>query len=522
MIDDVIDVELERRLEAVIKEMIPKLVAGPDRLDALGMPTTLTAIESAPGSAVPSRGVRLVAVAAAVVALVGGLGLVATLRSDTDTVSPPVDAPPEATQLPATNSTAATPTTPSSTEPPQLNPGIIAPAPTTTPTGPASLVGAVLDTSIAPLVVVDEPGWQISYIHGTDDLPLGDTWTDQLVLVGEGPMFEASWFRAAARPAQGYDLNEFGDPIDLNGIGGRIEVEQVDPSTGVDGPVITLIWPLHDDQVAYVSSLRIDQAQTIAMAQQVNFDSTPTIEPVAGFTRLDTPTPADWLLFEYQYESEGRSLQLNGSNLGAGGLMSQIGTGARVNRTIGDVDVAVEYYESGEYRFDWLNDGWSFYSIGRGFADEDELVATLSRLRVADVDAFVEQAGDLQVITPGDDLRERVAQLTEGVSLPDGAAQIEWPPARVATSERDFAFGIYFGLACGWTTTWLQGSDSGDLDTQDAAASGIDTIAAKAAENPELPADLYQELANWMRAGDRQQVSDFGSNDCPTWSAALG
>lgn len=386
-----------------------------------------------------------------------------------------------------------------------------------------ALVGTTLDPRIAPLVLVDDAGWTISYLTGTEDLPLGDTWVDRLVLVGDGPRYDSAWFSAAARPAQNYDLTTMGTVVDVGGIEGRIDVQQKDPSTGLDGPVITLVWPLPNDRLAYVSTVRMTQEQVLTMAAAVNFDSkSPGIVVPAGFTRLDSTVPVPWLSFEYQYTHGAQSVQLDGSNLGVISLLSNMGMEVATNRVVDGVDVALQpSTETGHYHADWMTGPWSFYVDAAGFANEKDFLDMLSNLHLVDETKFASQAAPLRPLLPGDHL-DFIQQLESGVSLPANTPTVEWTPSAVATSERDFAFRFYMGLACGWRTTWLHAADAADTATQEAAAAGVDSIAAKAGQSPDLFADQYTQLAGSMRANDRGQVSGFGSNDCPTWSANLG
>lgn len=62
--------------------------------------------------------------------------------------------------------------------------------------------------------------------------------------------------------------------------------------------------------------------------------------------------------------------------------------------------------------------------------------------------------------------------------MPANTPTVEWTPSAVATSKRDFAFRRYLGLACGRRTTWIHATDAADAAAQEAAASGVDTIAA--------------------------------------------
>jgi hypothetical protein len=396
-------------------------------------------------------------------------------------------------------------------------------APKQTTSGP--LLGASLDTRIAPLVLVDQPGWAISYLHGTEDLPLGDMWVDRLVVVGDGPRYDSPWFTATARPAQNFDLTQMGTVVDVGGVEGRIDVQQKDPTTGLTGPVVTLVWPLPNDRVAYVSSVRMTSEQVLAMAKTVNFESkVPGIVVPAGFTKLNSAVSDHWLNFEYQYTHGSQSLQLDGSNLGVISLLSNMGVEVRTTRVVNGVEIALQGSAAeGQYRADWMAGGWAHYIMASGFASEAELLATLSHLRLVDGPTFAAQAAPLKPLLPLGDRLDLIRQLVDGVSLPANTPTAEWPVSGVATSERDFAFGIYFGLACGWRTTWVGAADAGDKTAQEAAALGADSIAAKAAQFPDkIFADQYTQLAEWMRAGDRGQVSGFGSNDCPTWSTSIG
>lgn len=479
MIDDLIDVDLERRLDVAIKEIVPMLVEAAPRVERRE----------------PFRvGRRIVTMAAAVVVVAVGVAA-----------------------LWAVSSRSAQPTTPANT-------------PVTTvpnPTPSDEFVGQSLDATRAPLVTIDQPDWLMTYLNGTEDLPLGDVWADQLILVGQGPRFDAPWFRAATPPAQGYDLSSFGTPIEINGNEARIDEQQPGSGTTPHGPAITLIWPLSNERVAYVSASGLERDHVVAMAEAVDFGGlSPEIDVPDGFTRLDTPVPSPWLLFEYAFTNGDRTFELHGSNLGAAGLLSQISLSTVSNRNVNGVDVGLDAQDvanPGSYRADWLDGSWAYYATGVGFASDDDFLATIADLRVASVEEFEQQrSAVLGVILPGADVSQLVQEFGAGVALPDNMSTIQWPTARVATSQRDFAFRLYLGLGCGWKRTWVRAADAGDTQAQEAAAAAVDSIATKAAEIPNLAPDQYTELASWMRAGDREQVSAFGSNDCPTWSETIG
>lgn len=393
------------------------------------------------------------------------------------------------------------------------------------PSQPTSgaLLGSSLDTRIAPLVLVDDGGWTISYLNGTEDLSRGEMWVNRLVLVGDGPLYDSPWFSAAARPAGDYDLSTMGSVVDVGGIEGRIDVQQTDPVTGLDGPVITLVWPISNDRIAYVATVRMTQEEVLAISEALNFDPiSPTVVVPSGFKRLDSVVQDPWLLFEYQYTNGGQSLQLDGSNVGVFSLLSNMAMEVRTNRVINGVDVALRPpAESGHYHADWMIGGWSFYVDATGIASEDDFVALLSKLHLVDGTQFASQAAPLRPLLPGDHL-DIIQQLERGISLPANTPTVEWTSSAVATTEPAFAFRFYMGLACGWRTTWLRASDNADSAAQQAAATGVDTVAAKAGQSPDLSADQYTQLAGWMRANDRDQVTNFGSNDCPTWSATIG
>jgi hypothetical protein len=388
----------------------------------------------------------------------------------------------------------------------------------TQPTGP--LFGTEVPADLAPLVLIDAPDWTLTYIYGTDDLPLGDIDPHQLVLVGSGPRYDAQTFEAWTTPPVSGEITG-GTPVKVAGVDGQMMVQPVDTETQQAGPIILLWWPLADGRVAHASSLRIDEDQAIALAGAVSFDTpTPTIADPGGLTVVDSAAPSQWLSFEYQYTNGPKGAQINGSNLGVTALLGYgIGSELRTTRTVDGIEVAYKV-TADQYSALWQAGAWAFSATATGLGSEGEFLAMLSSMRLSDRTTFAAAGSALKPLMPGDHL-DVVQQLEVGVQLPVNTPTVEWAPSNVATTERDFAFRLFLGVGCGWSRTWTRAYDASDQSSMDAAATGVDTVVAKIEQIGDF-ASTWSDLAASMRAGHRDEVAGFGSNDCPTWSANIG
>ncbi len=318
--------------------------------------------------------------------------------------------------------------------------------------------GALLRTAFpvdqTPLVLTSQPDWTLSYVHSNEDMPGGEMWTGRTVLVGDGPRYDSPWFAVITRPADQYDLSAIGAPVMVGAIQGRIEITDADSTTHLVGPTISVIWPIPGDRIAYAMTVRMSKEQALEMAAAVTIvDGTASIEPTDGFTRLQSSQPDTWRLFEYQYTSGNKRLQLNGSNLGVDGLFSRIGSEVRTTRTIDDVEIAYRPLPDspGTYWADWQVGEWSYYSMAEGLASEDEFLALLSSMQIVDNSAFITAAGSLSLLQPGDH-SAFVANFVQGIALPPNTPTDGWSTTAL-TTEFEYTFSLMLGLGCGWSET---------------------------------------------------------------------
>jgi hypothetical protein len=491
VIDEAVEPELERRLRAALDEMIPKLAA--TTVATAGPLPTASEPPAGPEPVVDRRRGRRVRWAAAGLVAAALVGLIVMTTRDGSHVTP--------------GSGSTTPDHTASSAPAPSE----APARATPPTfGP--LLSTPVSARVAPLALIDEPGWETKYVYGTSDLPLGDLNPHQLILVGDGPRFDSPWLNAWSDTQA--VLATQGQPVTIGTAQGLI--------VDVDNR-ISLEWTLATGRIAHVQATGLDQQHTVELASTIDFTpTTPAVDVPAGYTRIDSAVPEQWLQFEFQYANTvhaGRTIQLNGSNLGA---ISLVGYGALAGTTRTIAGTAVSYQPDGDSKqIAWLAGGWAYSVTAAGFNSDDELFATIASLHLTDGTAFVAAAPSLQLQLPGDRVAD-IQRLEQNLELPSNTPTGEWSPSQVVTNERDFAFTFYFGLACGWKRTWLTADGNADQAGKDAAAAGVDTIAAKTSQATDLSAEMYSELATAMRANDHTQVTGFGSNDCPTWSDNIG
>lgn len=474
--------------------------------------------------------VGLVAATVLAVVMIGVLVVIVHREPTTAPIQPNTSAP-SATSVTTSATPASTSTVPVTPTAPTTTTTALADTPTTFPeltaAPPGPLLGAQVPSGFAPLILIADgtDNWTVPYITGTDDLPIGEAPANQLVLIGPGPRYDATTFTAWVTAPIDIDLTTLGAPVLIGAATGAAMIQDKDADSGLAGPIVQLTWSLPDGRIAHASSVRIAQDATIAMAASLVFDpttlSTPTITAAPGFSEIDGPHLSPWLQFEYQYANGDKSLQIDGSNLGAAAVTGYMGGEIRSNRTVDSVDVAYRL-SNDQYSAVWQQADWAYSVSGSGFTSEDDFLGTLAALQVVDAPTFTSATVALDPVLPGDHL-DLIQQLATDVILPSGFSTTEWPPGKVATTRRDFAFRFFLGMGCGWSRTWTQAHDASDQASMNAAATAIDSVVAKAAILiGDSSASDYATLAQDMRAGNTEQVTGFGSNDCPTWASHLG
>lgn len=103
-----------------------------------------------------------------------------------------------------------------------------------------------------------------------------------------------------------HDFPGSGEQMEVGGRPGAVEVGQIDPDTKLDGPIVTLSRGLEDGRVARANTVRLDDRRSS----------------------------------EFQFELDGRSVQLIGENQGSASLLGQIVSDVRTTRTVDGVEMA--------------------------------------------------------------------------------------------------------------------------------------------------------------------------------------
>jgi hypothetical protein len=393
------------------------------------------------------------------------------------------------------------------------------------PTTTGSLMTTSFAPDQAPLVLIDQPSWVITYVHGTDDLPIGGLITDRVIFIGDGPRYDAPLLQAWSwTPTPGFDMAAFGQAVSIGGISARMTENATDPDTGLAGPVISLTWELGDGRLANVNAVRIPRESLLGIAAAIDFSSPiPTMSAPSGFTKVDIASPSTWLTFEYQYAQGDQTVQLDGANFGVLSLLSNMGGEVRTTRTVDGTEVAFRPLpnEPGRYRADWQLGQWAYYVDAQGFGSEDEFLTMLSKLKITTPNEFTSAAAALDPLSPGDRL-PLVQQLETGLQLPSNTPTAEWPVGAVATTRSEFEFRFYFGIGCGWKNSWLAADAANDPDAKAAALAGVQSVLAKLGDPQSGAGSILTDMAAAIQSGNRDAVSEQGSNDCPTWSDNLG
>lgn len=414
---------------------------------------------------------RLVPAAAAVVLVIAGVTAVAlTGKSDERP-----DAP--AQQLPA-----SAPPTPT----PYLT-SIDA-----SQTGP--LLRTRIEASVTPLIEL--PGWNVTYAYSDDGQPLGQGgFEGALVLIGDGPRYDAPLFAAttitrpepsrtepiATAPLENpeLDLATLGEPVDVAGTTGYASSTPTNPETQLAGPIVTVFWELDETRYVRVNAVRLTVDQTVALIDQLGESistGTAPITPPSGYHYVALPDHDQHRTFEFQYEHDGRTLQVNGANRGIVSLLGRIAGEVRTTEVIDGVEVANRPLpgEPGRYWVDWQLGDWSFYARGEGFDTDEQFFATLASLEVVDQATFDAAAGTDGIVTP-DDRAATIERLLAGVPLPPGFDTAQVASAGGANARYQEIARVSGAVACGWLDIWFDATETGDDDTAQQAADALAT-----------------------------------------------
>lgn len=405
---------------------------------------------------------RLVPTAASVVLVVAAVAAIAfTGRSDV----------PDAPAAPASASTAPNQT--------------LDPAPIDAPqSGP--LLDTPIDASLTPLVEL--PGWNVTYAYSDDDQPLGQGgFEGALVLIGEGPRYDAPLLAAttitrsdAAGNAE-LDLASLGEPVDVAGTTGYASWTPADPDTQLAGPIVTLFWELDETRYVRVNAVRLSVAETVALIEQLGESistGTPSGSPPSGYDYVALPNHDQHRTFEFRYERDGRTLQLNGENRGIVSLLGRIAGEVRTTEVIDGVEVASRPLrgEPGRHWVDWQLGDWSFYVSGDGFDSDEQFVAALTSLAVVDPATFDAAAGTDGVVTSAD-RAAFVEGLLADVPLPPGFDAEQLASADGANVRYQEIARVSGAVACGWLDIWFDATETGDDATARQAADALATSA---------------------------------------------
>jgi hypothetical protein len=457
------------------------------------------------GHSGPSRMVPLTAAAAVVAIGVGGLVAI-TARNDGSATQPA--APPAASQ----------------------------PAPSESQPAPASASGPLLSTPLdatsAPFVVLDQPGWPLTAAFGQVSSPLSGGFEGSTVLIGDGPMYDAPLFAATVVETVGADtttqvtvpsastLLEMGDPIEVAGTTGSIEVTETDEDSGLDGPVVVMFWPLDDGHVARVNSVRLTVDEAVAMANQLSLvDGSLTMTTPDGYRTLDTPLGGDRRYVSYRWANGGAELELNAENRGVSSLLGRLAGEVRTTRVVIGTEVAYRPQPTrpGEYWVDWQTGDWSYYVIASGFPDEDGFFAALSSLTLTDPATFEATGADIGIVMPGEH-HELADQVLSQVGLTEDALQ-QAATTEVPMSLDSYAFDLFRGATCVWSSDWTNAVTTGDQAAQAELATAVAaTIAAANGTGFERAATVNAEPLLRTINGEAPTTDIDYTTECPDWA----
>src|SRR6202008_4216877 len=114
----------------------------------------------------------------------------------------------------------------------------------------------------------DQPGWKLTSAYAERAAPQHG-FEGSTVFIGNGPTYDAPMFVAGLlRPSDWAvdgvtppttpsidSLMGDGEPIEVAGATGAVLVTDGDPESGLTGPIVTLFWPLGDEQIARVNAV---------------------------------------------------------------------------------------------------------------------------------------------------------------------------------------------------------------------------------------------------------------------------
>lgn len=457
------------------------------------------------GSSAPSRIMPLTAAAALVALGVGGL--VAVNARDDSAVTQP--APPPASSQPA----------PSDAQP--------APA---TASGP--LLSTALDTTAAPFVVVDQPGWQLTGAYGQVSAPLTGGFEGSTVFIGDGPQYDAPLFAATVGETTGPSdmtevtvpaastLLELGEPIEIAGTTGSVTVTETDEDSGLDGPVLVLFWPLDDGHIARVNSVRLTIDEAVAMANQLTLvDGSLTMTTPDGYRAVDTPTGGDRRHVSYRWANGDTELELIAENRGMASLLGRLAGEVRTTRVVDGIEVAYRPQPDrpGEYWVDWQAGDWSYYVIASGFPDDDTFFAALSSLNLTDAATFEASGAEIGLVIPGEH-RELADHVLSRVDLTDDA-RLQAATTELPMSLDSYAFELFQGATCVWFADWTNAVTTGDEAAQAQLATTVaETAAAADGTGYERAATILTEALLQTINGEVPTTGSDYTTNCPGWA----
>ncbi len=413
-----------------------------------------------------SRPNRMVVSAAASIVVLGVGGLVVLGTRDTNSVSeqPGVTVPAPNGSVPTNDPSVGTVPEPGSDSLPDAGSVGTAPIDADPTLVGAPLLSAALASDAFPLFELAQPNWVKQSVYSADDEPLGDTRMTTVVFVGDGgPMYDQPFVSLSVFDPAGPDVVGAGPIVEVGGVRSSAVVSEVDPESGLVGPIVNLTVPLGDDLALTVNSVRLSVDETVAIAESVTVATADQIELDApqGFRRLRGATPDAWRDFSYQWGFDDGTpvpepviistptaveeipqqptIEVIGQNLGPIGLAGRIGLEVRENRVVNGIDIAYRPMpnQPGMYWADWLDGEWSYYAIGLNLDSEEQFVELLASLQLTDAETFA--ASGSGVVSP---VSIEIAKSTTAVGEPGcSVASCQWVSldARGLTPNTEFA-----------------------------------------------------------------------------------
>jgi hypothetical protein len=242
---------------------------------------------------------------------------------------------------------------------------------------------------------------------------------------------------------------------------------------------VTVFWELDETRYVRVNAVRLTVDQTLALIEQLGESistGTPPATPPSGFQNVALPDHDQHRSFEFQYELDGRTLQLNGANRGAVSLLGRIAGEVRTTEVIDGVEVANRPLpgEPGRYWVDWQLGDWSFYASGEGFDTDEQFFAALTSLNIVDPATFDAAAGTDGIVIP-DERAATIESLLAGVPLPPGFDTAQLVSADGANARDQVIVRVSGAVACGWLDIWFDAIETGDDAVAQQAAEALAT-----------------------------------------------